>query len=103
MATQLVRRLVCMFRKYQWRVEFNRETQGTEAECLRCGDVGSRIREPRAQVAETRSPATATYKPVEGQRARTDSQAFTEVVRRLVCLGGHQSSVTPRETGGPRW
>ena len=37
MATQLVRRVVCLFRKHDWRIEFNRETQGTEADCARCG------------------------------------------------------------------
>jgi hypothetical protein len=37
MATLSVRRAVCLFRKHDWRVEFNRETQGTEADCARCG------------------------------------------------------------------
>ena len=37
MAAQLVGRLVCLFRGHRWRVEHNRATQGTEADCLRCG------------------------------------------------------------------
>ena len=37
MAARLMGRLVCLFRGHRWRVEFNRETQGTEADCLRCG------------------------------------------------------------------
>ena len=37
MATQVLRRLICVFRKHQWRFEHNRETQGLEADCLRCG------------------------------------------------------------------
>jgi hypothetical protein len=37
MATQALRRLICRFRKHQWRFEHNRETQGLEADCLRCG------------------------------------------------------------------
>jgi hypothetical protein len=37
MATQLLRRLVCAFRKHQWRIEHNPQTQGTEADCVRCG------------------------------------------------------------------
>ncbi len=36
MAAQMLGRLLCLVRKHEWRVEFNRETQGTEAECLRC-------------------------------------------------------------------
>lgn len=37
MAAQLLRRVVCLFRKHEWRIEFNRETQGTDADCTRCG------------------------------------------------------------------
>ena len=37
MAAQLVGRLVCLFRGHRWQVEHNRATQGTEADCLRCG------------------------------------------------------------------
>ena len=37
MATQVLHRLICVFRKHQWRFEHNPETQGLEADCLRCG------------------------------------------------------------------
>jgi hypothetical protein len=37
MATRVVGRLVCLFVGHRWRVEHNRETQGTEADCGRCG------------------------------------------------------------------
>ena len=37
MAAHLVGRLVCSFRGHRWRVELNRATQGTEADCSRCG------------------------------------------------------------------
>lgn len=37
MAVQVLQRLACVFRKHRWRIEHNRETQGTEADCLRCG------------------------------------------------------------------
>ena len=37
MATQMLHRLICVFRKHQWQFEHNRDTQGLEADCLRCG------------------------------------------------------------------
>ena len=47
MATQVFRRLICVFRKHQWRFEHNRETQGLEADCLRCGAHKSAYPGPR--------------------------------------------------------
>jgi hypothetical protein len=54
MATPLLRRLVCVFRKHQWRIEHNRETQGTEADCLRCG--AHRSTYPGATDLQIRNP-----------------------------------------------
>jgi hypothetical protein len=47
MATQVLGRLICVFRKHQWRFEHNRETQGLEADCLRCGAHKSAYPGPR--------------------------------------------------------
>ena len=47
MATQVLGRLICVFRKHQWRFEHNRETQGLEADCLRCGAHKSAYLGPR--------------------------------------------------------
>jgi hypothetical protein len=46
MATQVLGRLICVFRKHQWRFEHN-ETQGLEADCLRCGAHKSAYLGPR--------------------------------------------------------
>jgi hypothetical protein len=47
MATQVLHRLICVFRKHQWRFEHNPETQGLEADCLRCGAHKSAYPGPR--------------------------------------------------------
>ena len=58
MATQVFRRLICAFRKHQWRFEHNRETQGLEADCLRCGAHRSAYPGPREPNLGGRSAAT---------------------------------------------
>jgi hypothetical protein len=53
MTTRFLGRFVCLFRGHRWRVEFNGETQGTEADCSRCGahstDPEARRRRTRPQ------------------------------------------------------
>ena len=63
MARRLVGRLVCLFRGHRWQVEFNRETQGTEADCSRCGSHRSTY--PGATQAELgrRGPRATVYGP----------------------------------------
>ncbi len=47
MVTQVLRRLICVFRKHQWRFEHNDETKGLESDCLRCGAHRSAYPGPR--------------------------------------------------------
>ena len=63
MATRFVGRLVCLFRGHRWQVEFNRATQGTEADCSRCGVHKSTY--PGATAAERgrQGPGPDVYGP----------------------------------------
>ena len=66
MATQVLRRLICVFRKHQWRFEHNRETQGLEADCLRCGAHKSAYPGPREPNLGGRSAGPYRHRHIGG-------------------------------------
>jgi hypothetical protein len=55
-----MRRLLCLFRGHQWRIEENHATQGTEQECVRCEPTGRCSLVTRDSDQGSRPPTTAT-------------------------------------------
>ena len=71
MTTRFPGRFVCLFRGHRWRAEFNRETQGTEADCSRCGAHKSTY--PGATGRIWQDQATR-FLPIHGGRGRAGTR-----------------------------